>query len=234
MSIRETIVKHLLENGDASKRELAKQFNVTNYEALEAKRQANFERCWNCFGPSIAYFDLETTDLKPEMGLILCCAVLTYPSGEWNVFSILDHGRAEDGELVDDETAVDIRDCLEQHDIIVGWHSKGFDVPFLNTRLVYAGERKLRTHLHLDPMYCYRGWHGVKPTSSSLKSVLEFYDAPYQKMDVPKSVWKAAKNGSERAIRKLVARSKSDVEGTAWITGRAFKDGLIKNIQRYA
>jgi len=234
MSIREQIVKHLLENGDETKRELAKQFDVTTYEALEAKKRADFERCWTGFGPSIAYFDLETTDLKPEMGLILCCAVLTYPSGDWNVFSILDQGRSDDGELVDSQAAVDIRDCLEQHDIIVGWHSKGFDVPFLNTRLVHAGERKLRTHLHIDPMYCYRGWHGVKPTSSSLKAVLEFYDAPFQKMDVPKKVWGAAKNGSERAIQKLVARAKSDVEGTAWVTGRAFQDGLIKNIQRYA
>ena len=234
MSIREEVVEYLLENGDKTKRELAKKFDITTYEALEAKKRAEFERCWRHLGPSIAYFDLETTDLKPEFGLILCCAVLTYPSGEWNVFSILDEERNEDGELVDIQTAVEIRDCLEQHDIIVGWNSKGFDVPFLNTRLDLRGERKLHTHLHIDPMYCYRGWHGVKPSSSSLKSVLEFYDAPFQKLEIPKKVWQSAKNGSRNAIKKLVDRSKSDVEGTAWVTSRAFKAGLIKNIGRYA
>ena len=234
MSIRETIVQHLLENGDETKRELAKQFDVTEYEALEAKKQAEFERCWRGLGPSIGYFDLETTDLKMEMGMILCCSVLTYPSGEWHDFSINNYERTEDGELCDMGLSVDIRDCLEQHDILVGWNSKGFDVPYLNTRLAYKGNRRLKTHLHIDPMYCYRGWHGIKPTSSSLKAVAEFWDLPIQKMDVPKKIWNQAKNGNRAAIAHLSKRSRSDVELTAMVTQKTFEAGLIKNIQRYA
>ena len=234
MSIRETIVQHLLENGDEPKRDLAKKFDVTTYEALEAKKQAEFERCWRGLGPSIGYFDLETTDLKMEMGMILCCSVLTYPSGEWTDFSINDYERTEEGELNDAMLARDIRDCLEGHDIIVGWNSKGFDVPYLNTRLVYSGQAKLKTHLHIDPMYCFRGWHGVKPTSSALKAVADFYDLPIRKMDVPKKIWNQAKNGNRKAIAYLSKRSRSDVELTAMITQKAFEAGLIKNIQRYA
>lgn len=234
MSMREQIVEYLLENGDETKRGLAKKFDVTTYEALEAKKQAEFERCWRGLGPRIAYFDLETTDLKMEMGMILCCSVLTYPSGEWHDFSLNDYERTEDGELDDGMLAVDIRDCLEGHDIIVGWNSKGFDVPYLNTRLVYNGKERLRTHLHIDPMYCFRGWHGIKPTSSSLKAVAEFFDLPVQKLDVPKKVWNSAKRGSRKAIDHLSKRSRSDVEITAMLTQKAFEHGLIKNITRYA
>ena len=229
---RQDIVNHLLTNGDMSKRQIAKEFDVTPYEALEAKKRAEFEKCWTGLGPKIAYFDLETTGLRPEMGSILCCSVLTYPSGDWHDFSINDY--EIDGLFDDGELARDIRDALELHHIIVGWNSKGFDVPFLNTRLAYAGDRKLKTHLHIDPMYYYRGWHGIKPTSSSLKSVAEFWRLPTQKMHVEKDVWIRANGGDKKAIAYLSERARSDVELTAMVTAKSFEAGLIKNIQMYA
>lgn len=232
MSIREKVVEHLLKNGDASKRELAKKFDITTYEALEAKKRAEFERCWRHLGPTIGYFDLETTGLRPEFGSIICCSVLTYPSGDWHDFSINDY--ETEGMFDDLELSLDIKNCLEQHDILVGWNSKGFDVPFLNTRLAYGGEKKLQTHLHIDPMYCFRGWHGIKPSSSSLKSVAEFFRFPIGKMHVEKEVWIRANGGDKKAIALLSARSRSDVELTAMVTHKAFELGLVKNIGRYA
>jgi uncharacterized protein YprB with RNaseH-like and TPR domain len=225
------MIDHILKRGDVPKRKLAKMFNTTTHQALEAKKKAKIEKNF-CMGPAFGYFDLETTGLRPEFGSIICCAVRTYPSGEWKIFSILDYeteGMYDDGEL-----AKDIRDHLEQHHILVGWNSKGFDVPFINTRLAYWGHRKLRTHLHLDCMYYYRGWHGIKPTSSSLKSVGEYWRLPVHKQEVEKETWIKAGGGHKDSIKIIVDRAKSDVELTALITGKTFEAGLVKNIQRYA
>jgi hypothetical protein len=82
-------------------------------------------------------------------------------------------------------------------------------------------------------MYCYRGWHGIKPTSSSLKSVAEFWRLPTSKMHVEKALWIRANGFDREAIAELSKRSKSDVELTAMVTQKAFEHGLIKNIQRY-
>jgi len=231
LKTREEMIDYLLNHGDTSKRELAEKFKTTTYQALEAKKDAQIEKNF-CMGPAFGYFDLETTGLRPEFGSIICCAVLTYPSGEWKVFSILDHeteGMYDDGQL-----AEDIRDHLEKHHILVTWNGKGFDVPFLNTRLAYHGRRKLRTHLHLDCMYYYRGWHGLKPTSSSLKSVGEYWRLPVHKQEVAKEIWIRAGGGDKNAIKVIVERAKSDVELTALITAKSFEAGLVKNIQRYA
>lgn len=231
MTVKEDMIHHILTKGDVPKRKLAKMFNTTTHQAREAKKEAKVERAFQ-FGPTFGIFDLETTGLRPEFGSIICCAVLTYPTGEWWVKSILDYdheGMYDDGQL-----AEDIRDHLEEHNILVTWNGKGFDVPFLNTRLAYDGRRKLHTHLHIDCMYYYRGWHGLKPTSSSLKSVGEYWRLPVHKQEVEKETWIKAGGGHKESIKTIVDRAKSDVELTALVTGKSFEAGLVKNIQRYA
>lgn len=211
---------------------LMEQFDLREHEAREALQEIRNEKPKLVEMLRIAAFDLETTSLKGDLGRLLVGSIYSYPAGTITTFRQDQMPRKS---MADDRAmAVAIRDCLETHHMLVGWHSKGFDVPFLNTRLVQNGERRLVSMLHVDPMYAYRGWHGIKPRSSRLSTVAEFYNLAERKMDVDIEVWVRAQGGDTEAMDILSERCESDVRLLAEITARTFDQGLVKNIGRYA
>jgi len=206
--------------------EAAKALGVTDYKARRAIEAARTEP----IGPRIAYFDLETTDLIADFGIILIGSILSYPSMEMTTYRIdqTDTLKSEDYNI-----SKLIRDKLEEHHITCGYYSKGFDIAFLNTRLVQNGHRKLKRHLHFDPIWYYRGWRGLKPRSSKMSVVAEYYGFEERKQKVDISVWRRASRGDSAALDELVERCESDVRITARIAERTFENDLIANIQKY-
>jgi len=182
----------------------------------------------------VAYFDLETHDLKPEFGPIICASVLDSGSGEMKTFRMDSYRRRKKAKDFNDDRAlaVDLRDYLETFHVTAGWFSKGFDLSHLRSRLVYHGERPLKEMLHVDANWYFRGWRGLKPMSSKLKHVSQFFGFE-EKPDVKPEVWMAAKQGNKVALDEVCERCEADVRITAAITEKAFDLGLIKNINRY-
>ena len=182
----------------------------------------------------ICFWDLECWDLKPTFGPLLCVSVLDESTGKMKTFRIdqyIRKGLAED--MTDDrQLCLDVRDHLETFQITVGWFSKGFDMAFLRTRLVMHGDRPLREHLHLDCIWFYKGWRGLKPMSASMKNVAKFLKLE-EKPDVAPDVWMSAKGGNKKAIDEVCNRCEADVRITKAITDKSFELGLVKNIQRY-
>ena len=182
----------------------------------------------------IAYFDLETWDLSPEFGPIVCASVLTLPEDRMITFrqdEYVRRGEAED--LQDDrQLCLDLRDLLEQHHITCGYFSKGFDLAHLRTRLVLNGERPLAEQLHFDPIWFWKGWRGLRPRSSKMKHVTAFLDFE-QKPDVPAEVWLKARLGNRQAIDEVVDRCEADVRITRAIAEKTIEMGFGKNIGRY-
>ena len=139
-------------NPEGDKRaSLAGLLGITEHKARELIRKAEVH------GPSFATWDIETTDLEGHFGRLLCGSILEYPSMElvtysWPMFS---EDPSEDGSL-----AVAIRDRIERNTFSCGYFTKGFDFGFLNARLLAHNERPIRSHLHLDCIWAYRGWRG--------------------------------------------------------------------------
>ena len=214
---------------DIGRYDLAAKLDVSEWAARELLRELRHEP----IGLRVAYWDIETTSLRPEMGRVICSVICSFPSMEYHVL------RQDDiaglANFTDDRKIVkQTRDILERHHIIMGWYSKGFDVPFLNTRLVSHGERKLKNHLHFDPYYCHKGWHGIKPTRGSLEAAVEFYGLDERKYKVDKRVWADASIGKRYAMDIIAERCKSDVRLLAQIVEKTFDADLPKNITRYA
>ena len=207
--------------------DLAEVLGVTEYKVRELRREINRE----VVGPTFAIFDLETTDLKADFGRLLCGSVLSYPAMEMRSFRIdeINGGSvAKDGPL-----AVAIRDFIERHHISVGYYSKGFDISFLNTRLMVAGERKMQSMLHIDPIWFYRGWRGLNLRSSKMKVVAKVLGLEETKQDVPDEVWINARHGDKGSLDILVDRCESDCRITMDILCHALDNRLMKNIQTY-
>ena len=182
----------------------------------------------------IAYWDLETWDLSPQFGPIICASVMDDTTDKMKSFRIdkyIKKGLAED--MTDDkQLVIDLRDELEKYHVTAGWYSKGFDMAFLRTRLIMHGERPLRKHFHLDCIWHYKGWRGIKPMSSKMKHVAEFFGME-QKPDVAPSVWMAAKGGNKKALDEVVDRCEADVRITRAITEKTFDLDLVGTIQKY-
>lgn len=188
----------------------------------------------------VAYWDIETWDLKPQFGAILAASVLDAATGKMKSFRIdtyIKKGLAED--MIDDrQLCVDLRDHLETFHLTSGWFSKGFDLTHIRSRLVMHGERPLREMLHMDCIWYFKGWRGLRPMSSKMKHVAEFLaDAGVEgielKPDVPPEVWMKAKGGNRKAISEVVKRCEADVRITAAISEFALSTGLVKNISKY-
>jgi len=91
----------------------------------------------------------------------------------------------------------------------------------------------LERMIHIDAIWYYRGWRGLKPRSSKMSVVAEFYNLDDRKMNVDVKVWADAMGGDKDALDELVDRCESDVIITAKLAKKAFEDRLIKNLQSY-
>ena len=183
----------------------------------------------------IAYWDIETNDLNGEFGRVLVASVLSLPSGQMTTLRIdkyIEDGRSDD--MLDDKALLtDLRSILEDHHITSGWYSKGFDIPFVNTRLAAHGLKPVRSHLHLDGIWYAKGWRGIKAQSGKLKDVARFFQLEEVKLEMSPDDWQRARLGQSKAMNKAVLRCESDVRLTREVTERLLGLGLVANIQRY-
>ena len=96
----------------------------------------------------IASFDIETTDLKANMGIVLCASFHEIvPPGYFKNH----HNKVNKPYTIklnitdpydpnpDKELVIAIRDELETYNGIVTWNGKMFDLPFINARLMFHG-----------------------------------------------------------------------------------------------
>jgi hypothetical protein len=173
-------------------------------------------------------WDLETSDLIPGRGRILCASFRDSLTEEITTF-------INTGNLANDAViALKCREHLEQYYLTDGWYSKGFDFAFLNTRLVKYGERPVIPALHFDGYWYTAGWRGIKPGKRSLAMAARFFGLEDEKMHIDYDVWvEAAMGGDVEAMHKLVERCESDVTLTYQVNQKILSSGLAKNIQRY-
>lgn len=160
-------------------------------------------------GLSIAYFDIETTDLGVWQGEMTVASigdvfgnVVTRDRFEFEQRSILD----------DRGLAVWVRDTLETYDILCAWYGTGFDLGYVNGKLIEHGERPLRDMMFIDPMYKARGGrYGVKVGSAKLKNVAKWLHTPNQKPEVEFRTFRMAGYGDPEALATLRDRCEGDV-----------------------
>ena len=176
----------------------------------------------------IATWDIETTNLKADVGRILCASVLT--GRTMKSFRNDDIGKTM---ADDEEIAIQLRDYLEQFHMTIGWFSKGFDMSFVNTRLVKYGHKPIRSHLHFDPIWYCKGWRGLRPRSAKMKVMAEFFNVE-RKIDVDVDVWiDAAYGGCRKSMDLLVKRCEGDVRTTEKLACHILDTGMVKNIGVY-
>lgn len=110
----------------------------------------------------------------------------------------------------DHDLVVAIRDALSEYDIWVTWNGKLFDVPVLNGRLRFWGERPLPKVMHIDAMYGASGG-SMRIGRRSLQSVSEYFDVPNRKTPLNVRTWDLAMSGSAEAYDLIAEHGHADV-----------------------
>jgi len=148
----------------------------------------------------IASFDIETTDLRANMGTLLCASFHEIvPPGYYGnhhdtpnkpyTFVVEDTFVGDPNP--DKSLAVTLRDEVEKYNAIVTWNGKMFDVPFLNARLLFHKERPVRPQFHIDAMY-YAGSSSNRIGSRRLASVQQFLGLEFEKTSLDSEVYREA------------------------------------------
>jgi len=163
----------------------------------------------------VTFWDLETSDLGGNFGRLFCGSFVDLGADQPSTFRRdvkpwRSARRSDDSKL-----AVAIRERLELADVIVGWNSILFDQPFLNARLLAAGERPLHVGEkyalpHVDLMYYARG-QGMRIGSSKLDTVAKFFHSAHQKTPLLPEVWAMAIEGDKEAWNDIVEHCEADV-----------------------
>ena len=180
----------------------------------------------------IAAVDLETTDLKAFMGILLCGSFqsidLTGKQKPVTLSLDLDKNDIFNPDP-DKALAVALRDKIESYNMIVTWNGKLFDIPFLNSRLMFHGERPVHVQFHLDLMY-YMAGSSNRVGSRKLVSAQQFLRIPEQKTVLDWEVWKRAMRGDAVAMKEVVRHCEIDVRVLAQAYWRLLPS--VANIHR--
>lgn len=177
----------------------------------------------------IVFFDMECTDLKALMGRLLCTSFKPF-GGDPYTFRVDRKPWKSIDPIDDSRLAVAARDELEKHNLIVGWNSKMFDVPFLNARLAKANERPLQVlNFHADLMW-YAGGCSMRIGSKRLENVQKFFNLDQEKTPLDWEEWQRAALGSKAAMQRVVEHCEADVT----VLSQAYEHLLphVKNLHR--
>lgn len=149
----------------------------------------------------IAIFDTEATGLKSDYNSLLVASVRPF-GGPTKTFKVSRPG--------DDRTlAKDLRDELEKYQVIVGYYSKGYDIPMLRGRLLRHNMIDIQSILHIDMYFQLR--HKVNPARRSQAHISEWLNLEHKKLTLSPQVWNDVLANPKTELSKLVKRCEADV-----------------------
>jgi uncharacterized protein YprB with RNaseH-like and TPR domain len=158
---------------------------------------------------SCVCFDLETTNLSADFGVVLCgvlkpsdSAPIVFRGDKLN--PNWDKGRSDDSAVV-----AAIVEELSTYDIWVAHNGQRFDVPFLRTRMLAHGMEPLPAKKLIDPVLLAR--NKLRMSFNSLAQVANHLGCNVKTDVEPKEWLKAALDGDRQAMGYIVEHCVQDV-----------------------
>ena len=152
-------------------------------------------------------FDLETSNLNANFGIILCAVVKPF-DGTCRVFRGDAYPKWKKHRSDDSALCHDIMEELQRYDIWIAHNGTNFDIPFLRTRLMRTGIRMPQPKI-VDPVRLARRY--LRLGYNSLEQVAAHFGI-YGKTKVEGHYWmEATLDGSVVAMNYIVEHCIADV-----------------------
>lgn len=171
-------------------------------------------------------YDIETTNLKADFGIILCAVVKPLGHKPLKIFRLDDHRARvcdEDKFLVKA-----LRDELEKYEFLIGHNSIRFDRMFINTRLMYHSLEPMHEKLHIDTLTIARSC--MRISYRSLERIIQFLDIPEKKTPLDPKQWRHAMLGDRNAMDAVVKHCIQDVKSLELVYDRL--KPFMKSVRR--
>lgn len=158
---------------------------------------------------NIGVFDLETSNLNADFGIVLCGVIKPFDSKRLTVLRLDDMPSYKRSRSNDRSIAKALKEELEKYDIWVSYNGRRFDIPFLNARLMFHRLKPLRRTKHIDLLYQVR--YKLKIHSGRLQAVQEFLGLSEEKTRIYGQHWVRALTGNRASWNYIVDHCKQDV-----------------------
>jgi uncharacterized protein YprB with RNaseH-like and TPR domain len=168
----------------------------------------------------LAFVDIEATGLRGDYNSTLVVSIKPY---HCKPTSYIVERPGNDQKLVRV-----VKDALESYDCWVTYYGKGFDIPFLNTRLLRWKRPPIEKRHHIDLYFTLKS--NLLVARRSQAHLLRFLETPEQKMDMSPEDWNKVIANPDEFIKKMTARCESDVEGLQGLYEKT--KHLIKEIKK--
>jgi uncharacterized protein YprB with RNaseH-like and TPR domain len=167
----------------------------------------------------VAAFDIETTNLKADVGFVLSWYIVRSDGKE--VGAKIKRSEILNGKL-DKRILKEFLEAIKEVDVLVGYYSTRFDVPFMRTRCEIQGlEFPSYGHVkHMDLYYLIRA--KLQLRNNRLATALHALGLE-DKTHVGIDIWNEARRGVQKAIDDIYEYNINDVRITYQLYKRVKK-----------
>jgi len=159
--------------------------------------------------PKIAIWDIECTNLNANYGYMLCMGYKFLGESKSHLISITDFPAFQKNPTNDYYLVKAAGEVLSQCDMWVTWYGARFDVPYLQSRLVFHKLPIMPPIAHVD------GWriakYKMKLNSNRLASVTGFLELE-EKTPLSGPIWIRAAAGHKQSVKYVTEHCIQDVK----------------------
>lgn len=182
--------------------------------------------------PRILYYDIETTNLGADFGVILMFGYQWSDEEETKIISMADHlNKVKKLEPYEADLVIidEIIALMEQADVRIGHYSKRFDSKFVQTRAAFHGRPPILEAPEVDTWEIAR--RAFKLQSNRMANIAEYFGLDEQKSKLPKRTWYNANHYQEQALKDMEQYCMQDVRTQKAMTERIMP--YAKNLPGY-
>ncbi len=157
--------------------------------------------------PIRLFWDIESTRLEADWGVVLAIG-WRLGKDKIRVKSIHDFPHKD---MLDDRGLVKFfaEEIYPQADFSITHFGTYFDIPFVNSRLIYHGLNPLPQSHHIDTWKISR--YKLKLSNNRLANIESFLGTKNRKTEVDKEHWRRAMIGCTKSIKYIVDHCKYDI-----------------------
>jgi len=159
----------------------------------------------------VACFDLETSSLYANSGIILCASIKPYGSRKITTFRADKYPSWKTNKSDNEDLVRAIMAELAEYDILIAHNGQYFDKAWLNTVcLKYDLIPALRSVKFVDPVLLAR--RHLRMARNSLAALIDYFDIQEEKSPIRFAYWiEASHDGNKKSLDYIVKHCEKDV-----------------------